>query len=94
MVERVEVFSNPKSGEHVGAAGAGMDRQVCAGGWVEPGPSLVAWRGVFGPWACAVWRVSPFTVGRSPSTRCKTAGCAGAERSEGSLGPRATVTRR
>ena len=58
---------------------------------MEPGPSLVAWRRVFGPGACAVWRVSPFTVGRSSSTWRKTAGCAGAERSEGSLAPRATV---
>jgi hypothetical protein len=46
---------------------------------------------MLGPRACAVWRVSPFTVGRSPITGCKTAGGAGAERSEGSLAPRDTV---
>jgi len=48
--------------------------RFCAGGWVEPGPSLVAWRRVLVLELCAVWTFSPFTVGRSPSTRCKTAG--------------------
>lgn len=38
--------------------------------------------------------VSPFAVGRSPSARCKTAGCAGAEPCEGSLAAGATVTGR
>ncbi len=48
-------------------------------------PTVCVGQGLLVGVCCSVWGVSPFTVGQRPSARGKTAGVAGAERSEGAL---------
>jgi hypothetical protein len=74
----------------IDSRGAGLKCAAPEGALSRDRPSL---RAGMGRGSLRRLGVSPFTVGRSPA-RCKAAGFAGAERSEGSLAPCATVTGR